>query len=218
MLLSTLYLLLASVLLLPATQAAIHDVDITTHVFLDVSRGDVPLGRIVVGLYGNTAPKTVQSFRMLATGERGYGYKGTRFHRVIKGFVVQTGDWEYSNGTGSRSIYGATFSDEPKGLQLSHSAEGVLSMANKGPNKNGSQFFITLNPQLELNGKHTVFGRVVSGLDVVLAIGESVTNSNDRPLLDVVIEDCGEIDFASGGGKQGAKKREGSAGGAKEEL
>ncbi|KAJ3331167.1 Peptidyl-prolyl cis-trans isomerase B [Gonapodya sp. JEL0774] len=173
--------LIALIACLSGTQAAIHDVDITSHVYMNISRGDVPLGRIVFGLYGNVAPKAVQSFRMLSTGEK---------------FVVQAGDWEYNNGTGSKSIYGTVFSDEPKGLKLSHSAEGVLSMANKGPNKNGSQFFITIAPVMELDGKHVVFGRVVSGLDIAMEIGETAVNDKHRPYLDVVIEDCGEIDFS----------------------
>eukprot|EP00128_Syssomonas_multiformis_P000030 Colp12_sorted_trinity150504_noHs@16341 len=148
------------------------------HVVLETS-----LGKVVCELYWNEAPKTCKNFAELA--RRGY-YNGIKFHRVIKDFMIQTGD-PTATGRGGSSIYGAKFADEIT-RALKHTGAGILSMANSGPDTNGSQFFITLAPTQHLDGKHTIFGRVCEGLDAVNRIGLVETDSNDRPTHDVVIK------------------------------
>jgi peptidyl-prolyl cis-trans isomerase B (cyclophilin B) len=165
---------------------------ITKKVYMDISIDDKPLGRVVFGLYGNDAPKAVENFRQLCTGEPGFGYKGTKFHRIIRGFCVQGGDFQYQDGSGGLSIYGEKFDDELGGLRLRHQRPGLLSMANRGKNSNGSQFFVTMEfkGNTELNGKHVVFGTVLEGMKI---FRRAELYQGIPPQKDVVITDCGEL-------------------------
>ncbi|KAL0482759.1 peptidyl-prolyl cis-trans isomerase B [Acrasis kona] len=165
--------------------------DVTHNMFLDVSVGDKPLGRIHVGLFGNVVPKTAENFRALATGEKGFGLKGTKFHRVIRNFMIQGGDVTKNDGTGGKSIYGDYFEDE--NFKIKHFI-GCLSMANAGNNTNNSQFFITTADTKHLDGKHVVFGRVVKGWDVVKRI-ENIRTKKDVPVADIIISNSGVVNF-----------------------
>lgn len=141
------------------------------------------MGTIEIELYDKQTPKTVENFVGLA--KKDY-YNGVIFHRVIDGFMIQGGD-PTGTGRGGESFWGKKFNDEIV-KELVFDSEGILAMANAGPNTNGSQFFITLAPTKWLNGNHTIFGRVINGMDVVRAIGKVAKGSQDRPLKDVVME------------------------------
>jgi len=169
------------------------------HVFFDVVQGETKLGRIVMQLYQDITPRTAENFRALCTGEKGEGeagkplhYKGSAFHRVIKDFMIQGGDFTAGDGTGGESIYGEKFDDE--NFILTHTKGGLLSMANAGPGTNGSQFFLTSRETPHLDGKHVVFGHVVEGMeDVVRKIENVAKGPSDKPNVDIVIDDCGQM-------------------------
>ena len=166
-------------------------------VFFDVTIGGQNAGRVTIELFANQVPNTAENFRCLCTGEKGVGksgkplhFKGSKFHRVINDFMAQGGDFTAGNGTGGESIYGEKFADE--NFSLKHTGRGDLSMANAGPNTNGSQFFLTFIPCNWLDGKHVVFGKVVDGMQVLDAL-ESVGSSTGQTSASCMIADCGQL-------------------------
>eukprot|EP01127_Copromyxa_protea_P010796 TRINITY_DN266_c0_g1_i1.p1 TRINITY_DN266_c0_g1~~TRINITY_DN266_c0_g1_i1.p1 ORF type:complete len:326 (+),score=86.30 TRINITY_DN266_c0_g1_i1:19-996(+) len=169
-------------------------------VFFDITIGKQPAGRVVFELFKDVAPKTAENFRALCTGEKGMTkdgqhplhFKGSGFHRVIKDFMIQGGDFTRHNGYGGESIYGGIFDDE--NFELKHTGPFLLSMANCGENTNGSQFFITTKETPHLDGKHVVFGKVLKGQEVVREIEhQETTKEVNKPLKPCTITDCGEL-------------------------
>lgn len=178
-----------------------------SRVFFDITINNKPAGRVTFELYDDVVPKTAENFRALCTGEKGVGksgkpltYKSSIFHRVIKQFMIQGGDFTAGNGTGGESIYGEKFDDE--NFQLKHEKPFLLSMANSGPGTNGSQFFVTTVPTPHLDGKHVVFGEVLGGKDIIRKI-ENLKTVSDKPNWETKIADCGQLS-----GEEAAKAAE----------
>ena len=190
--------LLLGLLAATATLTSADPIDKVTHtVFFDIDIDGQRAGRVVFGLFGETVPKTAENFRALCTGEKGVGnagkplhFKGSHFHRIIPGFMAQGGDFTNGDGRGGESIYGARFNDE--NFKLKHTKPMLLSMANAGPNTNGSQFFITFKETPWLDGRHVVFGEVIEGEDIVKALEKIGTGSGSTSKKAVIV-DSGEL-------------------------
>ncbi|MET9494045.1 peptidylprolyl isomerase [Streptomyces sp. NPDC006552] len=160
--------------------------------YFDITINDEPAGRITFNLFEDVVPKTAENFRALCTGEKGFGYAGSSFHRVIPQFMLQGGDFTAGNGTGGKSIYGEKFADE--NFQLKHTKPGLLSMANAGPNTNGSQFFVTTIVTDWLDGKHVVFGEVAdeSSMELVKKI-EALGSRSGATSAKITIAESGQL-------------------------
>mgnify|MGYP001230270248 CR=1 FL=1 len=180
----------------PTVAKAVPEKVTLPRVFFDMEADGDKLGRIVMELRKDVVPKTAENFRALCTGEKGFGFKKSTFHRVIPNFMCQGGDFTHHNGTGGKSIYGAKFADE--NFKLKHTGPGTLSMANAGRNTNGSQFFLCTAKTQWLDGKHVVFGSVVEGMDVVKKIESFGSAPSGRTSKKIVIADCGELKATPG--------------------
>ncbi|KAI0766303.1 cyclophilin [Irpex lacteus] len=161
-----------------------------SNVFFDITINGNPAGRIVFKLFDDVVPKTAKNFRELATGQHGFGFQGSSFHRIIPNFMLQGGDFTRGNGTGGKSIYGEKFEDE--NFKLKHTKPGILSMANAGKNTNGSQFFITTVVTSWLDGAHVVFGEVVEGFPLVKEI-EGLGTASGKPKATITIAKSGVV-------------------------
>ena len=190
--------LLVGLLAATATLTSAETIDtVTSKVFFDIEIDGEKAGRIVFGLFGETVPKTAENFRALCTGEKGVGnagkalhFKNSLFHRIIPGFMAQGGDFTNGDGRGGESIYGARFNDE--NFKLKHTKPMLLSMANAGPNTNGSQFFITFKETPWLDGRHVVFGEVIEGQNIVNELEKIGTGSGSTKKKAVIV-DSGEL-------------------------
>jgi len=184
---------------------------VTSKVYFDISINGEAAGRVVFGLFGKTVPRTAENFRALCTGEKGLSaisnkplhFKGSTFHRIIPDFMIQGGDFTMGNGMGGESIYGGKFDDE--NFKIKHTKPGLLSMANSGPNSQGSQFFITTVKTQWLDGKHVVFGKVLEGMDIIKTM-EKLGSGSGKTSKDIRIADSGEIviEEAAAGSSEGS--------------
>ncbi len=161
-------------------------VDNTEYIYLDIGVNNKYAGKIIIKLFEDVVPKTCNNFKTLCKTKK---YKNSSFHRIIKDFMIQGGDFTRGDGTGGKSIYGSHFEDE--NFELVHDRPYLLSMANAGPNTNGSQFFITTTETPHLDGKHVVFGEVIDGFELIDELNVVRTDANDKPYDNITILDCG---------------------------